>query len=96
MALLAQPGRSELGIRRAEAKSIAGGVARCAGSAIGSELLKKRSTDVQRTGGAIGCGKPGQMDLEIEQDPLLAPLHNNPRFTALVAHPKQVAALKSN
>ena len=45
---------------------------------------------------AIDHGLQPRMDLEIEQDPLLSPLHKDPRFAGLVAHAKQVAAQRSH
>jgi len=45
---------------------------------------------------AIDHGLHPRMDLGIEKDPLLSPLHNDPRFPALVAYAKQVAAKKTN
>jgi eukaryotic-like serine/threonine-protein kinase len=45
---------------------------------------------------AIDHGLHPRMDLEMEKDPLLSPLHHDPRFGALVAHAKQVAAQKTN
>jgi eukaryotic-like serine/threonine-protein kinase len=45
---------------------------------------------------AIDHGLHPRMDLGIETDPLLSPLHNDPRFDALVAYAKQVAAQKAH
>lgn len=43
---------------------------------------------------AVDHGLPAYGDLAIEKDPDLNSLHGDPRFTALVAHAKQVAAEK--
>jgi non-specific serine/threonine protein kinase/serine/threonine-protein kinase len=43
-------------------------------------------------GQAVDHGLPPLMDSRIETDPLLNSLHGDPRFAALVAHAKQVAA----
>jgi eukaryotic-like serine/threonine-protein kinase len=45
---------------------------------------------------AIDHGLQPRMDLQIEKDPLLGPLHNDPRFAELVIHAKQVAAQKTD
>jgi len=44
---------------------------------------------------AIDHGLQPRMDLQIEGDSLLSSLHGDPRFVALVAHAKQVAARKT-
>jgi len=44
---------------------------------------------------AIDHGLQPRLDLQIEGEPLLSSLHGDPRFAALVAHAKQVAARKT-
>jgi len=64
---------------------------------LGSIALKtgKRQEALADLREAVDHGLPPDLDLGIEKDPDLKPLHGDPQFDALVAHAKERAALAS-